>query len=331
MAPDKPTRENDAHRADRRGMRPIRYLVGLAVVLYLLSGFYSVRPDEQAIVRRFGRLLGYVLPSGEVKPRIIPPGLHYHLPYPIERVDRIRTRETKTISVGFQAPDEVLARASRPTEAEFLTGDQNIMNLQMTVQYTISDPVVYLLNFADAKALLEREATAALTAVVATMGVDDLIGPARRLVSKRVYDALQYELKLHGIGVDVRSVNFQSPTPPQEVAAAFNEVQSAKAEMHRLQLDAESYRNETITRAQGEADRMLREAEAYALSRVEEARGEAERFEKILKEYSNSKELTSLRLYIEALEQILPKMRKLIVDSSNKGEPINIGIINTEK
>jgi len=309
----------------------LRIGVCLAAVVYVASGIYTVAPDQYAVVRRFGRVLHHVGAEGKLVPRLISPGLHYHLPWPVERVDRVKALETKTVTVGFEAPDVTLAGGSSPREVEFLTGDENIMRLQMTVQYTVSDPVAYLLNAADTDNLLKQETASALTAVVAEMGVDDLIGPARAAIGPRVLARLRREEIYHEMGVDVRSANLQTPLPPQEVAEAFNRVQSAKAEMHRLQLKAEGYRLEQVTKAQGEADKMLREAEAYARKRTEGAHGEARRFEEMYEAYKKSKELTSLRLYVEAMEMILPRLRKLIVASDETGEPVDIGIVNTER
>ncbi len=308
------------------GARILRLTPVAAVFAYLCSGFYMINPSETGVVRRFGKVATTQI-QGEASYRTYAPGLHYRLPWPVTRLDRMRPLETKTVAVGFERMDEILGRAGDPARAAFLAGDQNIMQLRMTVQYTLADPVAYLLNAEYAGRILEAEAEACLSAALADMDVDTLIGPGRAAVSARVREALDRDLQRHRLGLSVRTVNFQAPAPPKEVADAFNEVQTAKAEKRRMALEAETYRNELVTRAAGEADQVLREGEAYRTRRVAEAQGEAARFTKLYEEYRQAKYVTGLRLYIEAMEEILPKMKKVFVDESETGGPLDLGLI----
>ena len=283
---------------------------------YLFSGTYIVRPNEVAVVRRFGKIVD---PAAA-------PGLHLRVPWPLERVDKVNVSETRTVSVGFEEPDQVLGRQALPREGEFLTGDQNIIALRLMLQYTVSDPVKFLTVMADPEAVCRRAAELALTSLVGQTGVDDLVGPERVAVSSEVARRMQAELDRLGAGIAVTSANLQTPLPPQEVAAAFNDVQNAKQEMQQVQFQAEGYKNEAVLKAQGDADKLMREAEAYRQQRTAQAEGEAKRFDDLYAQYKDSKEVTSLRLYIEAMEEILPQMKKVIVDSV-PGNEMDIGVV----
>jgi membrane protease subunit HflK len=257
------------------------------------------------------------------------PGLHLRLPYPFERVDKVNVSETRTVSVGFEEPDQLLGRTALPRQAEFLTGDQNIINLRLVLQFTVSDPVKFLTSMADPVAACRRAAEASLTNIVGRTGVDDLVGPQRVAISHDVAKELQTELDRLSAGITVSSANLQTPLPPQEVAAAFNDVANARQEMEQVKFQAEGYKNEAVLRAQGEADKLSREGEAYRQQRVAQAEGEAKRFDDLYAQYRDSKDVTSLRLYIEAMEEILPKMKKVIVDSA-PGREMDLGIIKRE-
>jgi membrane protease subunit HflK len=312
----------------RRRILPALVLV--AAVAYAASGVYVVRPSEKGIVRRFGKVVSTRVEDGRA-PKILSPGPHYRLPSPITRLDRVRPDETKTVTVGFERVDELLGRAADPQRAEFLTGDQNIMQLRLTIQYVINDPLAFLFGSTSPETVLKAEVGACLARAVAELGVDELIGAGRVGVSARVRAELDREIRLHGLGLRVSAVSFQAPTPPKEVAAAFNEVQSAKAERHRLVLEAQGYRNGRVTRAAGEAGKLRREAEAYAERRVAEAEGEGKRFEDLHEEYRQAKGVTQWRLYVEAMEEILPRMKKVFVDADEEGSPIDLGLYHVRR
>lgn len=291
----------------------------LAACAYLVCNTYVVRPNEVAVVRRFGRI---VTPAAA-------PGLHLRLPWPFEQVDKVNVSETRTVSVGFEEPDQLLGRAALPRQAEFLTGDQNIINLRLVLQYTVSDPVKFLTQMTDPVAVCGRAAETSLTALVARYSVDDLIGAERVAISHAVAKELQTTLDRLGAGIAITSANLQTPLPPQEVAAAFTDVQNARQEMEQLKFTAEGYKNEAVLRAQGEAEKLIRQAEAYRQQRIAQAEGEAKRFDDLYAQYKDSKEVTALRLYIEAMEEILPAMKKVIVDSTPENQ-IHMGIVRPQ-
>ena len=311
-----------------------RWIVGvclaLLVVAYLVSGFYVIEPNEEGVVRRFGKVVSTTI-DGHDAPWIAQPGPHYRLPWPMTRLDRVRPTETKTMTVGFEKVDELLGLESDPQRAEFITGDQNLMRLRVTIQYTVADPVGYLFTAADPGAIVAAEAESCLSRAVASVGVDELIGSGRVRVNAAVRDALDREIARHCPGVRVGAVSLQAPTPPNEVADAFNNVQSAKAERHRLVLEAEAYRNNIVTGAYGDADQRRRAGAAYQKERVDLAEGEAIRFADLYEQYRAAKEVTRLRLYIETMEEILPRVKKVFVDADSDGAPVDLGLFNTNR
>jgi len=309
------------------GVWVFRALVALAVVAYFCSGLYIIKPNEIAIVRLLGKVVSTTV-DGRPSPRIMLPGLHYRLPYPITRLSRVRPTETKTLTVGFEQVDRLLGREADPRRSEFLTGDQNIMQLRMTVQFTVDDPVAYLFGATEPEAVVRVDAESCLADAVASIGVDELIGAERVKASAEVRRELDRRIAFHNPGVRITAVSLQAPTPPKEVANAFNDVQSAKSEKYRTALEAEAYRNDVVTRASGEADKTRREGEAYRDRRVAEAEGEAKRFEDLYEQYRQAKSVTRMRLYIEAMEEILPAMKKVFVDSEKGGSPIDLGLFN---
>ena len=295
-------------------------LCAVGVVAYAATGVYKVRTDEVAVGRHFGRVAH---PS-------VPPGLHCCWPWPMGKIDRVRLNETKRVTVGFEAPDKAVGRTPDPRIAEFLTGDENIMRFQIVVLYTIDDPLAYLFSSVAPDTLVKRIAEGILADAVAKMKVDDLWPTGQLELLNVVRQRAQDKLGRLGLGVQIQSVSLQNASPPTDVAQAFNDVASARQDRDRIQHEAEGYRDEMGHRAQGEAQKTLREAEAYAQERINQAKGDADRFDKLYAEYAKAKDITARRLYIEAMEEILPRVRKVIVDSSDTS-PVDLGIVETKR
>lgn len=296
------------------------YIIGILILCYLAFGICIIRTDERGVVRRFGKVIADK----------VSPGLHYHLPYPISRIDKVKVKETKRISVGFEIADQVLGRTPTPFQTQFLTGDRNIINIQMMVQYRVSDPVSFLFGFADVKGLIARCAEHSLTSVVSGMSVDSVLIAEKLLVQNMVRDETRRELQKYHAGVDITAVSLKSVTPPAEVADAFNDVISAREDKNRLVHEAYAYKDEMAPKARGEAGKLIKEAESYKQEKINRAKGDADRFIEIVTEYKKAKDVTSSRLYIDAMEEILPKMKKIIVDSDDNNA-VDLSIIGTEK
>ena len=274
-----------------------------ALLLWILSGVYLVQTDQQAVVTRFGAV---------VSPRV-PPGVHYALPWPMESVYKLKVQQTQRLVIGGEAADLVLGR-TQPLASQFLTGDQNIINMRVVVQYSVGVPTDYLFRAVDVAQTTGVAVEAELARRIARSEVDAILTTEKLAIQDAVLAAAQRRLNEESAGVKLSTVNIESVAAPPEAADAFRDVASARADTARIVSEAESYANDLLPRARGEARQMLEAAEAYRSSRINEAAGEAARFSAVAVEYAKAPQVTADRLYIEALEQILPKIRKLIVD-----------------
>lgn len=281
-----------------------RALAGV-VLLYLASGVYLVPPDRQAVVTRFGRV---------VERRVLP-GIHYHWPYPVERVDRLKVRETRRAIIGGEAPDEVLGRLE-PFQAQFLTSDQNLVEMRVVAQYSVSEPADFLFRAENVEALVRDAVETELARETARRGVDALMTTAKVEVQESVRERAQSLLDRYRVGAVLASVNIETLAPPAEVAEAFRDVAGARADAARIVNEAQGYANDLLPRARGSARQLLEEAEAYRTRKINEAGGDAGRFAKLVEEYHKAREVTSARLYLEAMEQVLPRIKKLIVEKN---------------
>ncbi|HMD70212.1 MAG TPA: FtsH protease activity modulator HflK [Bryobacteraceae bacterium] len=289
-----------------------------AVAAWALSGVYIVAPDQQAVETLFGKV---------VAPRVLP-GLHYALPWPIEKVAKLKVRQLQRLVVGGGLPDGALGR-TQPLASQFITGDQNIINLRVVVQYSVGVPADYLFQTGDPAQVLGAVVEAEMARRVAHRGVDAVLTTEKAAIQDEVRASAQELLNRYRSGVRLSTVNIESVTPPPEAAGAFREVASARADTARIVSDAEGYTNDLIPKARGQARQLLEEAAAYREKKINEALGDAARFNLIAAEYAKAASVTAQRLYIETMEQVLPRIRKLIVDQNGnldltiirKGEP----------
>ncbi|NCO38652.1 MAG: FtsH protease activity modulator HflK [Armatimonadetes bacterium CG_4_10_14_3_um_filter_66_18] len=286
-------------------------------VAYLLSGVYVVRPAEQAVVRLFGKVVD----------AHVEPGLRYRLPYPVTRLDKVRVRERKRLTIGFQLADQPLGRQPSAAETQFLTGDYNLVNIQAVVQYSIREAEHYLFAAREIEALVGGAVDSALTEVMTGTPVDDILTVGKVGVQNDTRKRAQEILDGYGAGVLIVQVTIQKPYPPEEVLAAFNDVASAREDRDRIRNEALGYANDLVPRARGEGQRLLQQADAYRTTKINRAAGEAQRFRDLLVEYDKAQDVTSARLYVEAMEQILPKMKKVFVDAPNGRSPVDLTLI----
>ena len=291
----------------------LKWIIPAVVVLYFLSGIYIVRPDEQGVVRRFGRSV-----------RVTEPGPHYHLPLPIEKVDKVKVKKVRRIEIGFRTVSKGTPARYRfmPEESLMLTGDEQIVDAQIIVQYQVRDPQKFLFNVKDLErpqgALMDA-AEVALRQVVGQRPIDDVLITEKLQVEIDIRELLQRIIDNYESGLKVIEVKLQTVRPPKEVAAAFSDVVSAKEDKDRLVKEAEGYKEDVLPKARGQAEAIVRDAEAYKAERVKHAQGNADRFLTILKEYENAKEVTRKRLYLETMERILPCIRKFVIDPEAAG------------
>ncbi|MEA2067111.1 MAG: FtsH protease activity modulator HflK [Thermotogota bacterium] len=274
------------------------------IAIYFLTGFYRVEPAEVVLVKRFGE---YQKQLG--------PGLHYHLPYPIESIVIVNVSELRKKEIGFQtiAPARY---SSRENEALMLTGDGNIAYAEAVVQYFISDAEKFAFNLKSDEDIVKSYASSALREEVAAVTADEILTVSRNAIAMRTADRVQQELDKLGVGIQIKNVYLQEVSPPQQVIASFDDVNSAKQDREQLIYKAEEYKNEIIPKAEGRSNEILNEAEAYARSKVLKAQGESSRFTSILEEYINAPRVTKTRLYLETVDKVLGESEKIITTNS---------------
>lgn len=291
----------------------LKWIIPAAVVVWLLSGIYIVQPDEQGVVRRFGKAV-----------KVTQPGPNYHLPRPIEMVDKVKVKKVRRIEIGFRtiSPGPPARYRFMPEESLMLTGDEQIVDAQIIVQYQVKEPEKFLFNVRDLEAergALMDAAEVALRQVVGQRPIDDVLITEKLQIELDIRELLQRIIDRYDSGVKVVEVKLQTVRPPKEVAAAFSDVVSAKEDKDRLIKEAEGYQEDILPKARGRAASIIREAEGYKAERVKRAQGDAEKFLAVLKEYKKAKDVTRKRLYLETMEQILPGIRKFVIDPEAGG------------
>lgn len=291
-------------------------LLGLGVLLYLLSGIYTVQPGEAAVVRRFGKVVAANVPAG----------MHYRFPFPIEEVTTVNTSEVRRESVGLTQPEPGHPlHLEGPGKLQVLSGDTNIVDYEVIVQYRIRDPAAYLFNVDYPPYQLVRDAVRnSVTRLGGSMGVDDILTAKRQELQNALRQAVQALLEQYESGLAVVSLNLQKAYPPDEVSDAFRDISSAREDKSRSINAAEGYFNSIIPEARGAASRILSEAGGYAQAQVDLATGGAQAFNAILTDYQlNSRiygeNVTRFRLYLETMEKVLPQVRTYIVPQGARG------------
>ncbi len=286
--------------------------IAIAVVIWLLLGLYSVGPDEVGVVQRFGKYT-----------RVVGSGLNYHLPYPIETVKTPKVTEVKRIEIGFRTVGKNQYRTIAQ-ESLMLTGDENIVDAELIVQYKIKNPTDYLFNFIGPELTLREASEASLRTVIGRHNIDEALTSGKFMIQEETKELLQMTLDKYETGVMVVAVQLQDVSPPIQVIDAFKDVASAKEDKNRMINEAEGYRNDVIPKARGEAQSMIRKAEGFRESRIKRAEGDVAKFKAIVKEYVKAKDVTKERLYLEAMEEILPGIDKYIIPNGKDGNLLNL-------
>ncbi len=290
--------------------------LALIVLLWLASGFYIVNPEEVGVVQRFGAFT-----------RITQSGPHYHLPYPMESVQTPKVTEIRRTEIGFRSSDTErgLPQGSYrnvPKESLMLTGDENIVDVQVIVQYRIKEAQNYLFNISRPEKTVKDAAEAAIRDVVGNNEIEAVLTAQKFEIQNETRTLLQEVLDSYNSGIQVTAVKLQDVHPPQDVTDAFKDVASAREDRSRLINQATGYRNEIIPRARGKVASMLNEAEAYKESKIRQAKGESVRFVKLLEQYQLAKDVTRKRLYLEAMEDVFSKSGAKMLLSNQAAESI---------
>ncbi len=293
-------------------------MIGIGLVFWLLTGTYVVGPDEVGVVQTFGK-----------HTRVTQSGLNYHLPYPIETVQTPKVTEVKRVEIGFRTMGNNQYRTIEK-ESLMLTGDENIVDAELIVQYKIKDAASYLFNFVEPVLTVREAAEASLRTVIGKHKIDEALTSGKFLIQEETKDLLQSILDKYGTGVLVVAVQLQDVSPPKQVRAAFKDVASAKEDKNRMINQAEGYRNDVIPKARGEAQAMISEAEGFREARVSRAEGEVAKFNAMLVEYKKAKVVTRKRLYLETMEEILPNINKYIIPGGDGGNLLNLLNLNNK-
>ncbi|MDR6952214.1 membrane protease subunit HflK [Ancylobacter sp. 3268] len=296
-------------------------IVAIAVVVWLLSGFYRVEPDEQGVVLRFGK---FVSTSN--------PGLNYHLPYPIETVLTPQVTRVNRIDIGIRSGDDPRRGAAMrdvPEESLMLTGDENIVDVDFAVFWMVKPAAPgstedigaanFLFNVQNPEGTIKAVAESAMREVVGRTNIQPILTGARQNIETAVHDLMQRTLDEYLSGVLVTQVQLQKVDPPQQVIDAFRDVQAARADAERLQNEAQAYANRVVPEARGESARITQGAQGYKERAIIEARGQASRFLSVLAEYQKAPDVTRQRLYLETMERIFAGMDKVILDTQANG------------
>ena len=273
--------------------KPPIFLIGTMILfVWVLSGLYQIDDSERGVVLRFGNNLETTMP-----------GLRWHIPWPIESVEVVNVN--------------VVNRFKQQTT--MLTSDENIVVVDLVVQYRKTNPVDYLFNVRDADETLSEVSESAIREVAGKSDLDYLLTEGRTETAIQTQDLIQQTLDDYGTGIVVTKVNLQDANFPLQVEDAVQDAIKAREDKERLAFEAEAYANDVVPRARGDAARMIQEAEAYKQRVIADSEGEAARFEKLLVEYQKAPQVTRERLYIEAIETVYGNSNKVLLDSEASG------------
>lgn len=283
---------------------PLLPIFGMVGLVWLATGFYIVDQGSLGVVQRFGK----------VQDEVTLPGPRWHLPYPIETVQVVNMDQVRRLEVGYRSSAEGSGGKIRlPKESLMLTEDENIIDLQFAVQYNLKNAKDYLFNNRSTDDAVMSAAETAIREVVGKNKLDDLLQKGLADTSER----MQVILDSYKAGVKIISVSLQSAQPPEQVQEAFEDVNRANQDNQRQINEGQAYANDVIPKARGTASRLLAEAAGYKLKVESEALGNASRFDQILAQYNKAPEVTRQRLYLDAQEQIMSSVSKVIVDQKS--------------
>ena len=274
----------------------------ILIILWLLSGFYKVNANEQGVVLRFGEWVRTTLP-----------GLHYHLPYPIERAKTPKVTKVNKTEVGFRELNNTQRMLLE--ESLMLTGDENIVDINFSVFWVINDAGKYLFKLRNPDASIKSISESVMREVIGNTPIADALAERRQEIELLSLEKIQNVLDKYESGIEVTQLQLQKVDPPDQVIDSFRDVQRARADKEKVINEGIAYKNDIIPRARGEAEQIIQKAEAYKREVVARSEGDAQRFESVLKSYKNNEDVTKKRIYLETLEGIFQNATKVIIDT----------------
>ncbi len=273
-------------------------------LLWLVTGFYKVEPDEEAVVLYFGEFYS-----------ISTPGLNYHIPYPIGKVIKLSVANVNTEEFGFISSNRKYSNRNLEAESLMLTGDENIVDIEFQIQWQISNIKNFIFNVSNPVDTIRKSSESAMREIIARTPIADALAPGKKRIEDQAKELLQDILDSYDSGVQIALVQLRRVDPPSQVIDSYRDVQTARANNREVINQAESYANDIIPRAKGKAFKMTQEAEAYRQEVIAKAEGEIGRFLEVYKQYARAKRVTRSRIYIETMEKIYGKIDKIIIDS----------------
>ncbi len=288
-------------------------VIGIFVLIFLFSSFFTISPEEVGVILRFGKFS-----------HVADPGLNFKIPLGVDVLEKVPVQRQLKEEFGFRTESAGVrtrySKASFLDESLMLTGDLNAADVEWIVQYRISDPYKFLFKVREARSTFRAMTEAVMREVVGDRTVNEVLTVGRQEISVSVQVMLQELCDQYETGIRVDQVVLQDVNPPERVKPSFNEVNQAQQEKEQLINQAQTEFNQVIPKARGQAEQLIQESEGYKLERVNKARGEAARFNALFGEYRLAKDVTRQRIYLETLNNILPKVgKKLIVDEKIKG------------
>jgi modulator of FtsH protease HflK len=278
-------------------------ILAVVAVVWIFSGIYIVEPAERGVVLQFGKYKDTTLP-----------GPHWHIPFPVEKVEIVDVDKSRTAEIGFRSTSG--RTGTIPSEALMLTQDENIIETKVEIQYRVDDPAAFLFNVANPTSTLQKMTESAVRETVGKSGMDFVLTEGRSTIASGTEKLLQEMLDTLNTGLLITSVNMQDIQPPSQVQAAFDDVVKATADKERMTNEAEAYANDIVPKARGAAFRVVQEAEAYKSQILAKAQGETSRFLQVMNEYEKAPEITRERLYLDTMESVYSKTQKVMVDVS---------------
>ena len=299
------------------GPRNISILIIIALLVWLVTGFYRVEPDEQGIELLFGKW----------NQTTSDPGLHYFFPTPFGKTMTPKVESIRKINVGYRSASELGFSSNSSDrnvleESLMLTGDQNIVDVNFTVLYKIKDAGKFLFKLRNPETTVKDMSESVMREVVGQRDLEFLLTGGRQEVEQVVRSDLQDILDEYESGILVQSIQLQSVNPPALVIDAFDEVQRARQDKEKLVNEANSYMNKIVPNARGDAAKLVQEATAYKEQVIKQAEGVAQNFIDVYNSYKETKYVTRQRIYLETLTEVLEGPNKIILDSTGEGQGV---------
>ncbi len=301
---EKKTSNSNTRKSKKVPPNSLKYIFVLILLVWLLSGIYIIGPAEKGVVLRFG---AFQKETSE--------GPHWHIPYPIETLNRINVEQIRTAQIGYRDASVYRRGGNVSSESLMLTKDENMIDAKFAVQYKINDVQAYLFNVAVPDATLRHVVESAIRQVVGKNTMDYILTEGRVDIAESIKDKSQELLNTYQAGLQITTVNMQDAQPPEQVQAAFSDAVKAREDKQRLINEAQTYANDILPKSRGKAVRVLEEAKAYKSQVISKSEGEAARFRQILIEYEKAPNVTKERLYREAVEGVLANTSKVVMDS----------------